>query len=133
MNQPALSLSDLEACFFRTLNTVTTPLIERGFGSTSLLPSGLTILETIGRKSARRLRTPLHAVFFPGGALVGTYRAQRSGWMKNLKARPDVRYWLDGRPREASAEVYPGSAGWAFAVLRDRKDSSTTSPRGDNL
>jgi hypothetical protein len=34
--------------------------------------------------------------------VVSTVR-RRSNWLKNLAAHPDVRYWLGGREREATA------------------------------
>jgi deazaflavin-dependent oxidoreductase (nitroreductase family) len=112
-------LVEAETSVFRTLNAVSTPWIRLGFGSSSFLPAGLTVLETIGRRSGQAHETPLQAFFFPGGAVVGTYRAGRSDWLKNAQATPGVRYWINGAPRAAQAEVCPGPAGWAVAVLRD--------------
>lgn len=82
------------------------------------------------------------AIWVDGHVVVSTFRGQRSQWVKNLAANPDVRYWLRGRLRKARALVISPRqralgasklptavrwlvrslvpytyAGWAFAVL----------------
>jgi hypothetical protein len=74
--------------------------------------------------------------------VVSTFRGDRSQWVKNAQANPEVRYWLRGRPRQARAVVLSPNgkdpdlqslpaplrllarflqpytcAGWAFALL----------------
>lgn len=115
------SAREIESGGFRVLNSLTKPCIRLGFGSSSLLPAGLTVLETTGRVSGKKHETALQALFFQGGAMVGTYRGGRSDWLRNVRKEPSVRYWVDGRAREALAEFYPGLAGWAIVVLRDSK------------
>ena len=114
-------LQEAEARAFKALNALTTPWIRYGFGSLSLQLAGLTVLETTGRTTGNPHETPLQALFFPGGAVVATHRAGRSDWLKNAATRPSVRYWVDGRPREATAEVCTTPGGWAVAVLRDSR------------
>ena len=107
-----------------------------------MVPGGLIVLETIGRRSGRRSRLPLAAIRVDGHVLVSTFRGARSQWVRNAAANPAVRYWLRGRPRKARALVMASNhqpparntlpaavrwmlsllvpytyAGWAFAVL----------------
>ena len=128
--------------FFRMLNRVVEPMVRAGFGSPRIVPSGLIVLETEGRKTGRRVRTPLAATRIQGHVIIGTFRAGRSQWIKNLAAKPAARYWLAGCPRDARAFVmYEGKrfrvpqslpptvrwivrflapytrVGWEFAVL----------------
>ena len=139
------SLPSIETEFFRMLNRVVEPMVRAGFGSPRIVPSGLIVLEAEGRKSGRRIRSPLAATRIGSHVIVGTYRGDRSQWVKNLAAQPQTRYWLGGRVREARAFVIhegkrfrvPKSlpphmkavvrflapyrrAGWAFAVLSPR-------------
>jgi len=132
----------IEREFFRTLNHLVEPLVRAGVGSPRIVPGGLIVLESRGRKSGRRIRTPLAATRLGGYVLVATVRGRRSQWVLNLAADPKVRYWVGGQAREARAFVIhegkrfrvPRSlprpvqlvvevlapyrkAGWAFAVL----------------
>jgi deazaflavin-dependent oxidoreductase (nitroreductase family) len=136
----------LEVEFFRFVNRWVEPQIRAGLGSPRLAPGGLIVLETVGRKSGRRTRVPLVATRLQGHLLVGTFRGARSQWARNLAAHPEVRFWLGGRPRPATAHVIaPGPtpqplpklppllravaallapytrAGWAFAILAPRR------------
>jgi deazaflavin-dependent oxidoreductase (nitroreductase family) len=95
----------LELQFFRALNRLVEPHIRAGWGSSRLVPGGLIVLETTGRRTGRRSRIPLAALRIQGHILISTFRGERSGWIKNLAAKPDVRYWLRGRPRRATALV----------------------------
>lgn len=92
----------LEAEFFRGLNQVVEPLVRAGLGAPVLFPAGAIVIETLGRKSGRRLNVPLMAALVGDLIVVSSVR-QRSNWVKNLAAHPDVRYWLGGREREATA------------------------------
>ncbi len=139
------SSRSIEVEFFRMLNRVVEPLVRVGVGSPRLIPSGLIVLETRGRKTGRRIRSPLAATRIGDHIVIGTFRGKRSQWVLNLAAQPRTRYWLRGRPREAKAFVMhpdkrfrvPKSlprpmqsvvrflapytkAGWAFAVLSPR-------------
>ena len=143
---PGLSARKIETEFFRMLNRVAEPLVRRGLGSPRLLPGGLIVLETTGRKTGRRVRSPLAATQIGRHIIVGTFRGDRSHWVRNLAAEPRARYWLRGRPRDAKAFVMysekrfrvPKSlpphmqsivrylapytkAGWAFGVLSPRE------------
>ena len=133
----------IEVEFFRMLNRVAEPMVRAGFGSPRIVPGGLLVLEHTGRKSGRRIRTPLAATRIQGHVIVGTFRGGRSQWVRNLAEDPKVRVWIGGRSRDLRAFVMhsekrfrePKSlptalrwlvrflvpytrAGWAFAVLR---------------
>ena len=135
----------LDVEFFRMVNRVVEPMIRAGIGSPRLVPGGWIVLEATGRKSGRQIRTPLAATRIGAYLVVGTFRGDRSQWVRNLRARPSVRFWLGGKPRDARAFVLvagkrfrpPRSlpehmqrvmaflqpytkAGWAFAVLAPR-------------
>ncbi len=138
----------VEVEFFRFLNRWLEPQIRAGLGSPRLVPGGLIVLETRGRKTGRRARTPLVATRLEGHVLVATFRASRSQWAKNLAANPETRFWMHGKPRPTLAYVLSASrrplplpklppllrllvvlltpytrAGWAFAILAPRRTS----------
>ena len=96
------SLERLEAEFFRGLNQFVDPLVRAGLGAPVLFPAGAIVIETQGRKSGRRSKVPLMAALVGDLVVVSTIR-RRSSWLKNLAAHPEVRYWLGGREREATA------------------------------
>src|ERR1700730_2345986 len=92
----------LEAEFFRGLNQFVEPLVRAGLGAPVLFPAGAIVVETRGRKSGRRSNVPLLAALVGDLVVVSTVR-RRSNWVKNLAAHPEIRYWLGGREREATA------------------------------
>ena len=135
-------MADLEIEFFRMLNRVVEPRIRAGLGSPCLTPGGFIVLEPRGRRTGRLSRTPLAATRIQDHLVVGTFRADRSQWVKNLSAHPETRFWLGGRARPTEAFVISADAhrrvprslpialrwvvsflrpytraGWAFAVL----------------
>lgn len=95
-------LERLEGDFFRGLNQFVEPLVRAGLGAPLLFPAGAIVIETQGRKSGRRSNVPLMAAVVGDLVVVSTVR-RRSNWLKNLAAHPEVRYWLGGREREATA------------------------------
>jgi deazaflavin-dependent oxidoreductase (nitroreductase family) len=137
-----LAARSVEAEFFHMLNRIVEPHVRAGWGSPRLVPGGLVVLETRGRRTGRPSRVPLAAMRVRDHVVVSTYRGERSQWVKNAEANPEVRYWLRGRPRRATAVVLsprrqdpdlrslPSAlrflarslqpytcAGWAFALL----------------
>ena len=125
------------------VNRVVEPMVRAGVGSPRIVPGGLLVLEHIGRRSGRTFRTPLAATRIQGHVFIGTFRGDRSQWVRNLAAAPRARVWIGGSPRDLKPFVmYPGKrfrepkglapaigwtvrflapytkAGWAFAVLR---------------
>ncbi len=142
---PNPSTQKIETEFFRMLNRIVEPIVRKGIGSPRFLPSGLIVLETKGRKTGRRIRSPLAAIQVGEYVVVGTFRGNRSHWVQNLAKEPRTRFWLRGKLRDSKAFVMyekkrfrlPKSlpphmqkivgflapytkAGWAFAVLSPR-------------
>jgi deazaflavin-dependent oxidoreductase (nitroreductase family) len=94
----------IETELFRTLNSAVEPWVRAGVGSPGPWPSGLIVLETRGRKTGRPISLPLLATLVGDLVLVSTVRG-RSQWVRNVAARPEVRYWMHGRAHEATAVV----------------------------
>lgn len=67
--------------------------------------TGKTMVVThTGRKSGRRLQTPVNYAVIDGAAWCTTN--QRAQWLANVRAAPDVEVWLPlRRPRAGVAEV----------------------------
>ncbi len=106
--------ANLESVYYQALNSVLTPLAESGALAPGIVPAGLIVLETTGRRSGRTHRTPLVAFALDDCLIVSTVRGRRSHWVKNLIAQPDVRYWRGDRPQAARAYVAaPGDIGVA--------------------
>ena len=100
--------ASIEAAFFKQLNSIAKPRIKAGLGSPGLLPTGLIVLETVGRKSGRTFEIPVVASTFGDYILIGTVRGS-SQWIKNLAAMSEVDYWIKGKTRQASVNVFlPG-------------------------
>ncbi len=95
----------IESEFYRSLNSMVEPLIRIGFANPILWPTGAIVLEVTGRKTGQTIRVPLLATRVGDLFLVSTYR-RRSDWVKNLAANPEARYWLGGRPYDATAFVF---------------------------
>ncbi len=99
-------LATLEAEFFRTLNLLVEPVVRAGCAFPVFGLTGLIALETKGRRTGLTYSTPVLATLVGDYLLVGTIRGNRSQWMENARANPDVRYWLRGRVREARTLVF---------------------------
>jgi deazaflavin-dependent oxidoreductase (nitroreductase family) len=136
------SFAKFEKKLFRSLNSVVEPAVRRGFGSPTLAPASLIVLETTGFKSGEQRRTPLWSIRLGRYRIVSTARGRRSFWVKNMQQQPKVSYYLGGRRRDSDAVVFvegmtPGKTdtltplmqklavtfsryaqqGWAFAIL----------------
>jgi deazaflavin-dependent oxidoreductase (nitroreductase family) len=103
--------AQLETEFFRAVNAVMEPLVRAGLGSPGVVGPGAIVVETIGRKSGRATNVPLLAYRLGELLVVSTVRGDRSQWVKNLAARPEVRYWSCGRPHDATALVIASEQG----------------------
>lgn len=136
-----------ERDFFRALNAFVEPAVRAGLGGPCLVPAGLIVLETTGRRSGRPYRTPLLASLVDGCIIAGTFRP-RSNWVRNAEAAPSVRCWVNGRELRARAHILrPGRApelpatlsqlvraiadnllarytafGWSFAIIEPDAD-----------
>jgi F420H(2)-dependent quinone reductase len=136
------SFPTLERNLFRGLNALVEPAVRRGVASSCLLPVSMIVLESTGFKSGSPRRTPLCSLGVGPYRIIRTARGERSFWVKNLQKTQDVRYYIGGRARSATALVIaPGhsdqvseaspallrwllgrlrelpSRGWAFAIL----------------
>jgi hypothetical protein len=99
-----------EADFFRALNAVVVPLVMAGAGAPGPWPCGMIVMETTGATAGGSRFVPLLATMVDGCALVSTWRGGRSRWVRDLEARPRVRYWLGGREQRGHARVFaPGA------------------------
>ena len=103
--------SGLESEFFRALNALVEPAVRAGCASPGVVPMGLIVLETIGARSGQPRRVPLLATVLDGCVFLSTVRGPRARWVANLKADPEVRYWLMGREHRGRALILaPGAA-----------------------
>jgi deazaflavin-dependent oxidoreductase (nitroreductase family) len=123
--------NSLERQFFNSLNQLIEPLVRAGFGFPCFSPAGAIVLETIGRKSGRKMTVPLAATRIGDLLLVSTVRG-RSQWIKNLAANPDSRYWLGGDLYEATAFVFSPTDGDVERDLPENVSSLATAlyPQG---
>ena len=96
----------MEAGFFRTLNLLVEPAVRAGCGFPAFGLTGLIALETKGRRTGLPHSIPVLATLVGDYVLIGTVRGNRSQWIENVRANPDVRYWLRGRLREATTLVF---------------------------
>lgn len=137
------SILQFERQLASALNQFVEPAVRAGCGSPGIFPTGLIVLETTGRRTGQPRRVPLLAALIEGHVLLSTVRGDRSQWIRNLAANPQVRYWLGGEERSAEARVFAAnsavpnldglppavrcaaeslapavdSLGWAFALL----------------
>jgi deazaflavin-dependent oxidoreductase (nitroreductase family) len=91
--------------FFLGMNQIAEPLIRAGVGNPILLPVGTIVVETIGRKTGRKINVPVLAMRIGDWVVFSTVR-RSSHWIKNLAANPEVRFWLAGKPHKATAFVF---------------------------
>lgn len=96
---------EVEISLFSALNRLVEPGVRAGFGSLWVLPVGLIVLETTGRKTGLPQRVPLLAVMIAGHVVVSTVRVQQSQWLRNTLEDPGVRFWLRGQELRARAIV----------------------------
>ncbi len=95
--------------FFDTVNGWLERALESGWTPVITPATTLIVLETIGRRSGRRRRFPVFGTMIEEHVVVRSFRGTRSQWARNLRVRPDTRYWRDGTPRRARALVFvPG-------------------------
>ncbi|HUF52830.1 MAG TPA: nitroreductase/quinone reductase family protein [Dehalococcoidia bacterium] len=90
---------------YSALNRLVEPGVRAGLGSLWLLPVGLIVLETTGRKTGQTHRVPLLAAMVAGHVVVSTVRVGQSQWLQNVLQNPDVRYWLRGQELRGEAIV----------------------------
>ena len=99
-------LAELEAAYFSAVNQIVEPAVRSGFGSPGILPMGLIVLETKGRRTGRWHRMPVLASVIGSYLLISTVRGRRSHWVRNLGRSTEVQYWSWGRLRSARAILF---------------------------
>ena len=103
---------NLEAVYYEALDSVLRPLADSGVLAPGIVPAGLIVLETTGRRSGLARRTPVVAAAVGDCLMVRTGRGRRSHWVKNLIAQPNVRYWRGEESHAVRAYVVaPTSVG----------------------
>jgi hypothetical protein len=101
----ARAADEVDISVFSTLNRLVEPAVQAGFGSLWILPVGLIVLETTGRKTGLPQRVPLLAAMIAGHVVVSTVRVQQSQWLRNTLEDPEVRYWVRGQELHGRAIV----------------------------
>ncbi|WP_322797096.1 nitroreductase/quinone reductase family protein [Tepidiforma sp.] len=96
--------TQVERDFFRLLNAFVEPAVRAGLAGPCLVPWGLIVIETVGRRTGRAYRTPLLASRIEDHLLVSTFRPH-SRWVRNAESAGVVRYWVNGREGTARAIV----------------------------
>jgi hypothetical protein len=100
----------IEARFFSAINRLTEPAVRAGLGSLWVMPAGMVVLEVSGRRTGEIRRVPVLAAEIGEYVVVSTLRVQRSEWLRNVLANPDIRYWIRGRPHDARGlAILPGA------------------------
>lgn len=115
----ALTLMDFQRQFLAGLNQFAEPMIRAGFGNPLLWPTGTIVIETTGRKTGRKINIPVLATRIGNMVIFSTIR-RNSQWVRNLAANAEVRYWLAGQPREATAFVLMPDQNNSFDELPQR-------------
>ncbi len=64
----------------------------------------IMVITHIGRRSGRRLRTPVNYAEHDGSVYCTAGFGPRADWFKNLRADPQVEVWLPGRTWRGVAE-----------------------------
>jgi deazaflavin-dependent oxidoreductase (nitroreductase family) len=117
----AQAFFDFQNELFSGFNRIAEPMIRAGFGNPLFWPTGTIVVETIGRKSGRKINVPVLASRIGEMVVFSTVR-RNSQWVKNLAANPEVRYWLAGQPREAKASVFTSDENISLDNLSPQAD-----------
>jgi deazaflavin-dependent oxidoreductase (nitroreductase family) len=83
------------------------PLVRWAIGH-GLAPGSYAILETTGRRSGQRRRTPVGHVLDGNTVWIVSEHGRRAGYVRNLQADPRVRIELRGGWRSGTARVLAG-------------------------
>ena len=96
-----------ENALYSAANQILEPLIRAGVGSSNCFATLVaTVLEVAGRNTGKVRNVPLLAASIGDLMIVSTVRPDRSQWIRNLAANPEVRFWRGGRAWAASAYVF---------------------------
>lgn len=81
--------------------------VVRGLFRVGLPAPGTAILETTGRKSGRRRRTPVTNGLDDGVFWIVAEHGRRGSYVRNIEANPNVRVRIGRRWRTGTARVVP--------------------------
>ena len=100
------------AALFRVINPVMGAVLRSPLHRA--VSGRLMRLEFTGRRSGRRYALPVGYVRSGDELLTGTEK----GWKANFRGGGPVTVWLDGRPRQGSADLIEDAAGLGEAYRR---------------
>ena len=86
-------------------NYVFSPLVKAGVATGVL--GGWAILETTGRRSGRRRRTPVGNGLRGNTFWIVAEHGRRAGYVRNIESDPRVRVSVRGRWRSGAAQLLP--------------------------
>ena len=86
----------------RLMNPVMRRAVERGWA-----PPGYAVLETTGRRSGERRRTPVGDGRRGDTFWIIAEHGRRAGYVRNIEANPRVRVHTGGRWRDGTAHLMP--------------------------
>ncbi len=82
------------------------PIVKLAFAA-RIIPPGYALLETIGRRSGKRRRTPVGYARKGDTVWIVAEHGRRAAYVRNIEANPRVRLKLGGRWRGGTADVLP--------------------------
>jgi deazaflavin-dependent oxidoreductase (nitroreductase family) len=88
-----------------TLATRTLNPVVKGAAALGIRPPGVVVLETIGRKSGKRRRTPVGGRLEDSTVWIVAEHGRRAGFVRNIAANPRVRVKVGRRWREGTAHL----------------------------
>jgi deazaflavin-dependent oxidoreductase (nitroreductase family) len=92
-----------------------------------------TLLETTGRKSGEPRRTPLGGRLVDGAFWLVSEFGERSQYVRNIKADPEVRVRLRGRWHHGTAHLLPDDDAKARLLSLPRLNSAGVRTFGSDL
>jgi len=100
------------------LNDAVTPLARSPLTGPPPIGTGLTVLETVGRRTGILRERPVLSARLGDWMVAGTVR-RRSDWIANLRAAPRMGVWVDGERVPAEATVVRSPVGWIAKIHLD--------------
>jgi deazaflavin-dependent oxidoreductase (nitroreductase family) len=88
-----------------TLATHTLNPVVKGAAALGIRPPGVVVLETRGRRSGKRRRTPVGGRLEDGTVWIVAEHGPRAGFVRNIEANPRVRVKVGRRWRAGTAHL----------------------------